>query len=167
MKRLGLLAALLIALAPSVAKGAVTLVVQTTEETTPSGSFHIPGTDVIYTLRVTNLGSEAVDLDTVVITDAIPAGLEFRSADFDGVTSGPIRFDDGTPTSALSYTFVSLGDAGDDVGFQDVGPGYAYTPSTPYDGAVTAIQIKPKGILPGSGGVGDPYFEVRFRMRVR
>ncbi len=142
------------------------LVVLKTVQTDPPGGFHIPGTVVSYTIRVTNMGPGAVDLDTVVITDDIPAELEFRAADFDGATSGPVRFDDGAPASGLSYSFVALGDPGDDVGFQDVGPGYGYTPSTPYDGSVTSIQINPKGILGGNGG-GDLYFEIRFKARVR
>ncbi|MBW2413957.1 MAG: DUF11 domain-containing protein [Deltaproteobacteria bacterium] len=142
------------------------IVVLKTVQTTPAGSFHIPGTDVIYTIRVTNMGPGAVDLDTVVITDNIPAELELRADDFDGATSGPIRFDDGAPSSGLTYTFVSLGDGGDDVGFQGLAPGYGYTPGTPYDGDVTSIQLNPKGTLPGNGG-GDAYFEIRFRARVR
>lgn len=143
------------------------LVVLKTVETDPPGGFHIPGTVVTYTVRVTNMGAGSVDLDTVVITDDIPAELEFRASDFDGVTSGPVRFDDGTPVSGLGYTFTALGDGGDDVGFQDVGPGYGYTPTPPFDGSVTSIQINPKGTLARNGGGGDPYFEIRFKARVR
>jgi uncharacterized repeat protein (TIGR01451 family) len=142
------------------------LVVLKTVQTDPPGQFHIPGTVVTYTVRVTNMGSGAVDLDTVVITDDIPAELEFRAADFDGVTSGPVRFDDGAPASGLTYTFTALGNGADDVDFQDVGPGYGYTPAPPFDGNVTSIRINPKGTLAGNGG-GDPYFEIRFKARVR
>lgn len=142
------------------------LVVLKTVQTNPAGGFHTPGTEVIYTIRVTNMGPGAVDLDTVVITDAIPAELEFNAADFDGATAGPIRFDDGAVASGLAYTFVSLGDAGDDIDFEDAG-GPGYTPTPPYDGNVTSIRINPKGVLSGNGGGGDPYFEIRFKARVR
>lgn len=143
------------------------LVVLKTVETDPVGSFHVPGTLVTYTVRVTNMGPGSVDLDSVVITDDIPAELEFRSADFDGGTSGPVRFDDGSPVSGLSYTFTALGNGADDVDFQGAAPGYGYTPGTPFDGTVTSIRVNPKGVLAGNGGGGDPYFEIRFKARVR
>ena len=84
-------------------------------------------------------------------------------------TSGPIRFDDGATASGLSYTFGALGDMFDDVGFQDVvsAPLYTSVPGTPYDGNVIAIQIYPKGVMNGNGGGSDPYFEIRFKARVR
>ena len=71
--------------------------------------------------------------------------------------------------SGLTYSFVSLGDPGDDAGFQDMPPFYTYTPVPVggYDGNVIAIQISPKGVMNASGVGGDPYFEIRFRARVR
>jgi len=128
----------------------------------------IPGANAVYTIRVTNTGRGKVDLDSLVITDSVPAGLEFWAADFDGSTSGPIRFDDSAPASGLTYTFIGLGSALDDVDFQGPGPGWGYTPVpvSGYDGAVSAIRINPKGVMNGAGAA-NPYFEVRFKARVR
>ena len=127
----------------------------------------LPGASMIYTIRVTNTGTGPVDLDTLVLRDGIPAELEFSAVDFDGITAGPGRFDDGAPASGLIYSFVALGDPGDDLDFMSTGPLFDYTPAPGYDPAVTAIRFNPKGVLAASGAGGDPYFEVRFRVRVR
>ncbi len=105
-------------------------------------------------------GTGPVDTDTLVITDPIPATIALRVIDFDGVTSGPVQFVDGTPASGLTYTFVALGDAGDDVSFSnDGGTTFTYTPTADANGVdttVTHIRINPKGDLLGNNGGGDP-----------
>ncbi len=86
--------------------------------------------------------------------------IRFRVIDFDGVTSGPVQFVDGTPASGFTYTIVALGDAGDDVSFSnDGGTTFTYTPTADANGVdttVTHIRINPKGDLLCNNGGGDP-----------
>jgi hypothetical protein len=85
--------------------------------------------------------------------------------------SGPIAFANGTPSSALTYSFVGLGNGGDDVELSNNGgTSWTYTPvanASGCDPAVTHIRVKPKGTMAAAAsGAGNPYFEVRFLVRV-
>jgi len=126
----------------------------------------IPSATVLYTIRLTNLGGGPADADSVVITEPIPTNTALRVIDFDGSNAGPVAFVDGTPASGLTYTFVALGDPGDDVEFSnDGGSTYSYTPvpdGNGVDTTVTHMRIKPNGTLLSSSP-GDPNFEVLFK----
>ena len=106
------------------------------------------------------------DADSVVITEPVPANTALRVIDFDGSNAGPVAFVDGTPASGLTYTFVALGDPGDDVEFSNNGgSSYIYTPVADANGVdttVTHIRIKPKGNFLSSPS-GDPNFEVMLK----
>jgi uncharacterized repeat protein (TIGR01451 family) len=127
----------------------------------------IPGATVRYLIGTTNTGSGVADVDTVIVTDAIPANSALRVSDFDGSTSGPVLFADGTPTSGITYTFTSLADPADDVSFSnDGGSTFTYTPVAGANGtdpAVTHIRVNPKGIFAGDVGAGSPGFQVFFK----
>lgn len=124
----------------------------------------IPGATVRYLIGTTNTGSGTADLDTVIVTDAIPADSALRVTDFDGSTSGPVLFVDGTPTSGIAYTFTSLADPADDVSFSnDSGATFVYTPvpgANGTDPAVTHIRVNPKGVFAGDSGSGSPSFQL-------
>jgi hypothetical protein len=68
--------------------------------------------------------------------------------------------------SGLGYVYAT------DINFSSqVGGGapYNYTPVPDpqgFDSLVTELQITPSGPLAGSTGVGDPSFQLRFRVRV-
>jgi parallel beta-helix repeat protein len=130
----------------------------------------IPGAMEVYTLRITNQGSGSVDGNTVAIVDAVPANTALFVQDLGVAGSGPIAFTNGTPSSALTYTFSGLANGGDDVEFSNNGgSSWAYTPVANANGcdpAVTHIRVKPKGTMAAASGAGNPYFEVRFRVRV-
>jgi len=130
----------------------------------------IPGALQVYTLRVTNQGSGSVDSNTVAIVDAVPANTALFVQDLGVAGSGPVAFTNGAPTSALTYTFSGLGNAGDDVEFSNNGGTlWTYTPvanASGCDPAVTHIRVRPKGTMAGASGAGNPFFEVRFRVRV-
>ncbi len=130
----------------------------------------IPAATVLYTIRLTNSGSGPADADSVVITEPIPANTALRVIDFDAGNAGPVAFVDGTPASGLTYTFVALGDPGDDVEFSnDGGSTYTYTPVADGNGVdttVTHIRINPKGVFLSST-TGDPNFEVQFKTIVQ
>ena len=105
-----------------------------------------------------------------MITDPVPANTRLFVGDLGGVGSGPIVFINGTPSSGLTYTFTSLGNATDDVSFSNTGctPFTNYTPVPDingFDALVTCIRINPKGTFAATGG-GNPNFELRFRVRV-
>ncbi len=130
----------------------------------------IPGAMQVYTLRLTNSGSGSVDNNTVAIVDAVPANTALFVQDLGVAGSGPVAFTNGTPTSALTYTFSGLGNAGDDLEFSNNGgTSWAYTPVANANGcdpAVTHIRVRPKGTMAAASGAGNPFFEVRFRVRV-
>lgn len=116
----------------------------------------IPGAIMLNTTNVRNTAPGTADAGSVVITEAIPANMALRVANFDGSTAGPVRFTNGTPPSGLTYSFVSLGSAGDDVSFSNNnGANYNYTPVPDANGtdlAVTNIRINPKGTFLGATG---------------
>ena len=132
----------------------------------------IPLAEVLYSVQVSNQGSTAADTDSVIVTDSIPVDTIFFVGDLSGSAgSGPVTFIDGSPTSGLSYTFISLGDGTDDLAFSsNNGASYAYTPSPDvdgYDSAVTNIQVNPKGPFNGDSGSGSPDFQIRFKVRLQ
>ncbi|GBF31135.1 hypothetical protein MnTg04_01089 [bacterium MnTg04] len=126
----------------------------------------IPGATMLYTVGLTNSGNGDADTDSVIITEPIPANTALRVIDFDGTNPGPVAYANGTPASGLTYTFVALGDPGDDIEFSDDGGStYTYMPVADGNGvdtAVTHMQIKMKGAFLFSVS-GDPNFEVLFK----
>lgn len=131
----------------------------------------IPGAIILNTAVVTNSGIGPADADTFVITEAVPVNMALRVADFDLVVTGPVRFADGTPSSGLTYSFVALGNAGDDVDFSDDnGATYTYTPVPGASGAdtsVTNIRISPNNAFLGNSGSGDPSATFEFQTVVQ
>ena len=130
----------------------------------------IPGAMQVFTLRITNQGTGSVDNNTVAIVDAVPTNTALYVQDLGGAGSGPVAFTNGAPTSALTYTFSGLGNATDDLEFSNNGgTSWAYTPVANANGcdpAVTHIRVRPKGTMAAASGAGNPFFEVRFRVRV-
>jgi len=124
----------------------------------------IPGAFVHYTITVSNAGS-AVDNNSLLLADAIPANADLFVGDLGVAGSGPVAFTNGSPSSGLTYTFTSLSAVGDDVSFSNNGgTTFVYTPSpnaTGVDSTVTHIRINPKGAFNGSSS-----FQVNFRARV-
>ena len=131
---------------------------------------NIPGAEVLYSLRVTNTGTSTVDNNTVVITDPIPANTELFVGDIGVVNSGPIAFVAQPLTGTLAWTFTSLASATDDVSFSNidcVNFTYMPVPTLNYDPAVKCIRLNPKGALASASGSSNPYFELRFRVRIK
>jgi len=126
----------------------------------------IPGAFVTYTLMVSNLLAVSLDLNNTILTDAVPANTELFVGDMGVAGSGPVAFTNGVPTSGLTYTFISLASAADDVSFSNNGgTSFVYTPTPNANGVdptVTHIRINPKGIfLPTSN------FQLQFRVRIK
>jgi uncharacterized repeat protein (TIGR01451 family) len=130
----------------------------------------IPGAVVEYTMTVTNQGEGASDVDSVRLADAIPVQGEMVVTDIAGPGSGPVLFTQGTPTSGLSYSFVSLTDVTDDLEFSsDGGSTWTHMPMAGPDGtdpAVTHFRILPAGAFAANAGTA-PSFTLAFRIRVK
>lgn len=127
----------------------------------------IPGAIADYTLRITNTGQGTVGVDALVVEDALPANTELFVGDLGGAGTGPVAFTDGSPSSALTWTYSSLAPAPvDDLYFYD-GSSWTYQPTGPYDPNVTRIRMSPKGRMAADTGSGSPYFDLRFRVRVK
>lgn len=131
----------------------------------------IPGSTIRYLIVTTNTGSGQADTDSVIMTDSVPPNMALRVLDYDGTTPGPVQFIDGATPSGLSYSFVALDDATDDVAFSDDnGATFDYEPSADANGvdlAVTDIRVNPKGDLAGSIGSGDPSMQISFKIIVQ
>ncbi len=131
----------------------------------------IPGAIMLNVTNVRNAGPGAADSGSLIITEAVPANMALRVVNFDGATTGPVRFTNGTPSSGLSYTFVALGNTGDDVSFSNNnGASYNYSPAADANGtdlAVTNIRINPKNTFLGNSGAGDPQADFAFKLVVR
>jgi trimeric autotransporter adhesin len=108
----------------------------------------------------------------VFVYDAIPANTDLYVTDIGAAGSGPVAFSNGTPTSALTYTFTSLASTTDDVAFSnDGGATYTYTPVANGNGVdpnVTHIRINPKGTFAGDpvAGAPSPNFTASLRVRI-
>ena len=126
----------------------------------------IPGAIVEYQIVVGNPAANPVDSDTVVVVDPVPANVDLRVADIAGAGSGPVGFSDGSPSSALAYTFTSLSSTTDDLDFSDDnGATWTYVPvpdANGVDPAVTDLRVNPKGAF----AAGNAQFTLRFRVRI-
>jgi|GEM_PF-896578 len=129
----------------------------------------IPGAIVEYSVQVTNSGAGPVTADTLVISDPVPNGTHFIISDMNGAGSGPVRFEDGNPTSGLSYEFTGLDSSTDDLTFFNA----AGTPITPTadsdnsDANIHRIEISPGGSLLPQSTAGNPSFTVFYRVIIQ
>jgi len=133
--------------------------------TSGTSQFAIPGSDVYYTLTVTNSGDGTVDTDTLFLADPIPSEVEFYNGDIDGAgpATGAAYF---TQSGAgLTFTLAT------DVKYSNSATKPAtfaacvYTPAAGYDPNVRYICLNPKGKM--LAGTPDPYFSIQFRARIK
>jgi uncharacterized repeat protein (TIGR01451 family) len=124
----------------------------------------IPGGYALYTVTVSNPNSYAVTADSIIIVDPTPASLKLSVGNLPSVT-GPVKFQDGSTPTGLTYTFTSLGSITDDVDFsKDGGTTWTYVPSpdaSGFDSNVTHIRIRPKGTMAAGSS-----FTVQFRYSI-
>jgi hypothetical protein len=110
----------------------------------------IPGGYLAYTVTVANPATYTVDNNSIIVVDATPANLQLYVGNIPGGT-GPVLFQQGVPSSTLTYTFTSLASTTDDVEFSNNGgTTWTYVP-TPnayqVDPNVTHMRIRPKGVM--------------------
>jgi fimbrial isopeptide formation D2 family protein len=110
----------------------------------------IPGAYVHYTITVANPNAFTIDNDSVVISDPTPASVALFVNSLPS-TTGPVLFQNGSPSSTLNFTYASLSSTTDDVDFSnDGGTSWTYTPvpdPSGFDSAITNIRIRPKGTM--------------------
>ena len=137
---------------------AITVAKTSAPYVTTAGSpdrFNAPGSDVAYTLTVTNSGGSAVDLSSMVLTDVLPPEMTFYNGDYDPAVPGmgPFQLVAGSsgitlPASGRAYS-------------NNNGASYAYTPVAGYDAAVDALRLTPSGTMAANSS-----FTIRFRARI-
>lgn len=132
----------------------------------PAGTtpFAIPGNDVVYALTVQNSGSGAVDADTVLIIDTLPAEVTFFNGDMDGA---------GPATGAIYFTQSGAGltfSLASDVRYSNsaIRPttfaACSYAPAAGYDANVRHVCLNPKGAM--AAGPGST-FTAQFRVQIK
>jgi uncharacterized repeat protein (TIGR01451 family) len=138
----------------------------------------IPGAVAMYSLIVTNSGTGAVDNNTVIITDPVPANTEMYVADI-APGAGPLVFTNGTPSSGTTYAYnaAALSSTATTPPFPDLQffggavPAWGYVPVpdpvTGCDPLVSQIRINPKSIFVASAAPPNPSFTLQFRVCVK
>jgi uncharacterized repeat protein (TIGR01451 family) len=117
--------------------------------------FNAPGSDVAYTLTVTNSGGSAVDVSTLQLTDVLPTGVTFYNGDYNASSPGMGPFELTAGTSGVTLP------AGGRAYSNNNGATYVYTPSAGYDANVDAVRLTPTGSMAANSS-----FTIRFRARI-
>jgi hypothetical protein len=128
--------------------------------------YAIPGSDVEYSINVSNTGSKSVDTNSIVIIDKMPSEAVFYNGDIDdgGPLTGVVNFVDNG--SGLTFTQAT------DLAFSSAVTQPAnfaactYSPSAGYDPNVTFICLNPKGKMKG-GTIAPSSFSLKFRAQVK
>lgn len=124
-----------------------------------TNALSIPGAVVRYTIQVSNSGPSPVDVNSIVMVDALPAQISV------GTAALPV-FTQGTPASGLTFT------AATDIRYSNAATPPAsfaactYAPASAYDPAVRYVCLNPKGVMAGSTGT-PPGFSVTFNAQVK
>ncbi|WP_425231038.1 hypothetical protein [Sphingomonas sp.] len=118
------------------------------------GAFNLPGSDIAYTLTVTNNGGSPVDASSIVLTDVLPAAVEFRNTTLDASTGAPFSIVSGSSGVTLTSTSPAYS--------SDGGATWAYAPATGYDNRVKAVRITPSGQMAANSS-----FSINFVARVK
>ncbi len=127
--------------------------------------FSVPGSDMVYTITASNVGTGPADANSIFLVDRMPSTVEFFNGDIDGAgpATGPVIFTQTgsglTFTSATDLRYSNL--VAVPVNFAAC----TYTPVAGYDPAVRHICFNPKGAML-SGGAPAPSFSVQFRARI-
>ncbi len=124
--------------------------------------FYLPGTDVIYTVTVTNSGLGSPDLGSFTFTDDLPDAVELFVGNFQGA-GGPINFTEGSEPSDLDFSQVN-------VVYRNAS-GSAISPgSSGYNPNITSFEINfpAPDTFDGYDGTGpQPSFTVSYRVRIK
>ena len=118
--------------------------------------FNTPGSDVVYSLTLTNSNSSPIDLNQVVLTDPLPAQVGFFNGDIDDAGALTTNYEFVPGTSGLTFAPANLTYS------NNGGTSYVYNPAAGYDPLVTAIRLNPQGTMAANSS-----FTLRFRTRIK
>lgn len=126
----------------------------------------IPGSEMLYTITVTNSGYGAVDSNTTAVTDPVPANMSVCVSTL--CSNPPVVFSCSTvPACGLTYSYATAVTYSIAAGG---GAPFTYTPvpdAAGYDSAVTGVQIIPAGIFNGVSGGSNPSFSLSLKMKIK
>jgi uncharacterized repeat protein (TIGR01451 family) len=135
-------------------------VISTTKTSAPLATtgiprFNAPGSDVVYTITVTNNGGSPVDAASLVLTDALPTEAKLYNADFDTTMAGtdPFLLTAGTSGVTLAAANVT---------YSNNGTSYGYTPAAGYDANVKAVKFAVQGTMAANSS-----FTVKYRAQIK
>lgn len=128
----------------------------------------VPGAVVEYSILLSNTGRGSPDSGKVIVTDVVPTNtIMCVSTTCTGGVNPAVRFTNGTPSSALTFTYSSHVTYSNQVGG---GAPYTYTPVPDvngYDANVTGFRVAPAGMMAlSSGSSPHPSFTLNFRVKV-
>lgn len=118
--------------------------------------FNAPGSDVIYSLTLTNSNSSPIDLNQVILTDPLPAQVSFFNGDIDDAGPLTTNYEFVPGTSGLTFAPANLTYS------NNGGTSYAYTPVAGVDPLINAIRLNPQGTMAANSS-----FTLRFRARIK
>ncbi len=120
--------------------------------------YDIPGEIVRYTLIVNNFDSRAIDNDTIILTDPVPANTDL-------VVTEPAVTVTNPATTGLTLNYITIDNNTDHVEFSTDGSDFSYQPTdggTGIDSSVTHIRFVPTGSMNASSS-----FTVTFKVRIQ
>jgi uncharacterized repeat protein (TIGR01451 family) len=127
----------------------------------------IPGSEMFYTIAVTNSGYGAADNNTTVVIDPIPPNMSMCVSTL--CSNPPVVFSCvAVPACGLTFNYATAVTYSSAAGG---GAPYTYTPVpdpvTGYDALVTGVQINPAGIFNGASGGSNPSFSLVLKMKIK
>jgi uncharacterized repeat protein (TIGR01451 family) len=123
-----------------------------------STGYDIPGEIVRYTLIVNNFDSRAIDSNTIILTDPIPANTVL-------VVSEPAVTVTNPAATGLILNYIAIDDNTDQVEFSTDGSDFSYQPTdggSGTDSSATHIRFVPTGSMNASSS-----FTVTFMVRIQ
>ncbi|MBV8934488.1 MAG: DUF11 domain-containing protein, partial [Alphaproteobacteria bacterium] len=115
-------------------------------------SYRAPGSDMIYTITVTNNGGSPVDASTVVLTDTLPGQVSFFNGAFPP-GANPFLLTTGSSGVTLAAANVT---------YSNNGTTYTYTPAVGYDPNVKGIKFAPQGMMAANSS-----FTIQYRVQIK
>ena len=103
------------------------------------GAYNLPGSDILYTLTVTNTGGSPVDASSIVLSDVLPTGVTFRNTVLDTASGTPFSINAGSSGVSLA--------AGSPAYSNNGGSTWSYAPASGYDANVRAVRVTPNGTM--------------------
>lgn len=131
----------------------------------------IPGSLVRGSALVTNTGDASPDSNSTVFSLAVPTNAKFYLGDIGTAGSGPVTITQGSPSSALTYTYTSLGSTTDGLDFSDnSGTSWTYSPTPDAqqaDAAITNVRVRLSGTFATGTSPNFPSFTVNYGVVVK